>query len=234
MQYGNGESTALLCDVDEALVPSAYQDLFDPDVFLHDTVAFFPRSPRFVVMALAWLFFAPLCVVGIYLSTAYLERGGAGTLAAQFVCTVLLLGASCKAAKSGKAMLDLRAGKWRHGIFVTESTLILRMEPSRCYVLPREAISSVHIFHKVDMMEHVVASGTHTHIRVVYHDSNGEREWVDVEASSLEASVRKVLRLLQEWHQAGTSIPNKGDGDINVCVLEDNPTSCALLEDAEL
>ena len=40
MQYGHGDSAKdLLCDVDDDLVPSSYQILFDPNSRLSDSVS---------------------------------------------------------------------------------------------------------------------------------------------------------------------------------------------------
>lgn len=91
-------------------------------------------------------------------------------------------------------------------MFITDTHLLVRMEDARCSVLPRSLVSSVHIFHKVDVMEHVVAEGDHTHVRVVYRDSDGERAWTDIDASLLESSPTKLLRTIKGWHADGARL----------------------------
>lgn len=91
-------------------------------------------------------------------------------------------------------------------MFIADTHLLVRMEDAQCSVLPRGLISSVHIFHKVDVMEHVVAEGGHTHVRVVYRDQEGERAWTDIDASILESSPAKLLRTIKEWYGDGKKL----------------------------
>ena len=101
-------------------------------------------------------------------------------------------------------------------MFITDTHLLVRMEDARCSVLPRSLVSSVHIFHKVDVMEHVVAEGDHTHVRVVYRDSDGERAWTDIDASLLESSPTKLLRTIKEWQYGFWGAKERGRGGSQV------------------
>jgi len=110
------------------------------------------------------------------------------------------------------------------------------MEDAKCSVLPRSLISSVHIFRKVDVMEHVVAEGDHTHVRVVYRDSEGERAWTDIDASVLELPPSKVLRVIKEWHADGAKLGPVSSMMINAVggSPELSPASCGGIDVPEL
>jgi len=218
MQYGSpsGETATLLCDCDVALLPPAFQGLFNPESPIGDTTRFFPKSPRFAIVFIAWLFIAPLAVVGIYLSVAHLPISHLGTMFLELLCIGTLLAITWKMVSALWARWQLAAGQWRYGLFLLDATLIIHMAPNRCFVLPRESICSIHLFQRVDMMEHVVSSGTHSHIRVVYHDADGGRQWTDIELAELEARPGRMLRMLQAWHANGTAAGNVEIPQVNV------------------
>lgn len=213
MQYAvhpvrGGGTTALLTNVDDALIPSSYQSLLQPEIPLGDGVQFLPKSPRFGILAVAWAFLAPSCAVGLYFATAHMQAAAPGTVAIQLLCVIAIGVISWRAGSAAQARVALLNGRWRYGIFMTEDTLLVRLDDNATSLLPRSAVSGVHIFNKVEVLEHAVSSGVHTHIRIVYFDANGDRMWTDVEAAALEMSAGKTLKLLQAWLAAGTHAGN--------------------------
>ena len=97
---------------------------------------------------------------GFFASVVYLEPADLGTVVILLILSAVIIGISVALGLALHAKLLLGVGRWRFGLFITDTTLLLRMEVGECYVVPRALISSVHIFHKVRVSE-LLTTSTH-------------------------------------------------------------------------